>query len=326
MKTLVTGGSGFVGSAIVLELLKRGKEVRALVRSRERLGNLADVCVELIEGDLLDRASLERAVQGCGEVYHAAALYSHWQSDPSHFRRVNVQGTRNLFEACLEAGAPRVVYTSSTAALGAHGKTPANETAQFNLADTGDPYYASKCEAEQVAVEFATKGLPVVIVNPTNPIGPRDIKPTPTGGLILSVLKKQLPGYVDGGINLVDVDDVAVGHVQAMERGKPGERYILGNTNLSIKEYFELIAEVGGGRAPALQIPLQMAVATAALYEAMARVTKKPPLTSVTWVKIGSHYSFWDSSKAIRELGLPQTPIRESLKRAIEWFRARGYL
>ncbi len=326
MKTLVTGGSGFVGSAIVLELLKQGKDVRALVRSRERPGNLAGVDAELVEGDLLDRASLQRAVQGCGEVYHAAALYSHWQPDPSLFRRANVQGTRNLFEACLDASAPRVVYTSSTAALGAHGKTPANETAQFNLADIGDAYYMSKCEAEQVALEFVTKGLPVVIVNPTNPIGPRDYKPTPTGGLILSVLKKQLPGYVDGGINLVDVDDVAAGHVNAMERGKPGERYILGNTNLSIKEYFRLIAEVGGGRAPSLQIPLALAVSTAMLYEAMARVTNKPPLTSVTWVKIGSHYSFWDSAKAIRELGLPQTPVRVSLKRAIEWFRARGYL
>jgi dihydroflavonol-4-reductase len=326
MKTLVTGGSGFVGSAVVLELIKRGKEVRALVRTRERLGNLAGVDVEQVEGDLLDCESLRGAVQGCDEVYHVAALYSHWQRDPSLFDRVNAQGTRNLFDVCLEHGAPRVVYTSSTAALGAHGKMPANETAQFNLADTGDHYFMSKYRAEQVAQEYASRGLPVVIVNPTNPIGPRDIKPTPTGGLILSVLKRQLPGYVDGGINVVDVEDIAVGHVRAMERGKPGEKCILGNANLSIKEYFQLIAEVGGGRAPSLQIPPPLAVGTAVLYEAMARVTNKPPLTSVSWVKVGSHYSFWDSSKAIRELGLPQTPIRTSLQQAIEWFRAKGYL
>ncbi len=326
MKTLVTGGSGFVGSAIVLELMKRGKEVRVLVRSRARPGNLAGIDVEQVEGDLLDCESLRRAVQGCDEVYHAAAIYSHWQRDPSLFDRANVQGTRSLFDVCLEHGAPRVVYTSSTAALGAHGETPANETAAFNLADTGDPYFMSKYRAEQVAQEYASKGLQVVIVNPTNPIGARDIKPTPTGGLILSVLKRQLPGYVDGGINLVDVDNVAVGHVRAMERGRPGEKYILGNTNLSIKEYFQLIAEVGGGRALSLQIPLPLAVGAAVFYEAMARVTNKPPVTSVSWVKVGSRYSFWDSSKAIRELGLPQTPIRASLQRAIDWFRAKGYV
>ncbi len=326
MTTLVTGGSGFVGSAIVLELIKRGKEVRALVRSRARPGNLAGVDVEQVEGDLLDCESLRRAVQGCDEVYHAAALYSHWQRDPSLFDRVNVQGTRNLFDVCLEHGAPRVVYTSSTAALGAHGKVPADESAQFNLESTGDHYYMSKHRAEQVALEYAAKGLPVVVVNPTNPSGPRDFKPTPTGGVILGVLKRQLPGYVDGGINLVDVDDVAVGHVRAMEKGKPGEKYIFGNTNLSLKEYFELIAEVGGGRAPSLQIPLPLAVGSAALYEAIARLTNKPPLTSMSWVKVGNHYSFWDSSKAIRELGLPQTPVRTSLQRAIEWFRAQGYL
>ncbi len=326
MKTLITGGSGFVGSAVVLELLKRGKEVRALVRSRERVGNLSGLDVECVEGDLLDRESLRVAVHGCDQVYHAAALYSHWQLDPTLFYRVNVQGTRNLLDACLKQGAPRVVYTSSTAALGAHGRTPADESAQFNLADTGDHYYRSKHQAEQVALEFTDKGLPVVIVNPTNPIGARDVKPTPTGALILSVLKRQLPGYVDGGINVVDVDDVAVGHVLAMEKGKPGEKYVLGNSNLSIKAYFGLIAEVGGGRAPGLRIPLPLAITTAFLYEAIARVTNKPPLTSVSWVKIGSHYSFWDSSKAIRELGLPQTPIRESLKRAMAWFRVKGYL
>lgn len=326
MKTLVTGGSGFIGSAVVLELLQRGQPLRALVRSRQRPGNLAGVDVELVEGDLLDGDSLRRALQGCDRVYHVAAVYANWLPDRSVMLRTNVQGTRNMLQACLDGGVERVVYTSSVAALGAHGMTPADESAQFNLAGTGDVYHLSKYQAEQVALEFASQGLPVVIVNPSNPVGPRDIKPTPTGALVVNMLKGRLPGYVEGGINVVDVGDVAAAHLAAMEKGRPGEKYILGNANLSIKEYFKLIAEVGGGRAPTMRIPLPVAVATAYLYEGVAAVTNKPPVTTPGWVKVGSHYSFWDCSKAIRELGLPQTPVRQSLQSAITWFREKGYL
>ena len=326
MKTFVTGGSGFIGSAVVLELLRRGQPVRALARSKERPGNLAGLDVERVEGDLLDRGSLYRALEGCDRVYHLAAVYANWLPDRSVIIRSNVEGTRNMLQACLDRKIERVVYTSSVAALGAHGKALADESAQFNLHDIGEAYHISKYQAEQVALEFAAQGLPVVIVNPANPVGPRDIKPTPTGALILSVLKRQLPGYVDGGINVVDVEDVAVGHIQAMEKGKPGVRYILGNANLSIREYFEMIAEVGGGQAPALKLPVSLAVATGYLYEAMAAVTKRPPVTTAAWVKLGSRYSFWDASKAIRELGLPQTPVKESMKKAIAWFRENGYL
>jgi len=326
MKALVTGGSGFIGSAVVMELLRRGQPMRALVRSKEQPGNLAGLNVELAEGDLLDQDSLHRALEGCDRVYHLAAVYANWLPDRSVINRSNVEGTRNLLQACLDRKIERVVYTSSVAALGAHGQTPADESAQFNLADTGDMYHLSKYQAEQVALEFAGKGLPVVTLNPSNPIGPRDLKPTPTGALILSVLKGKLPGYVDGGINVVDVEDVAVAHVMAMEKGRPGEKYVLGNANLSIRDYFQLIAEIGGGKAPTMRIPLPFAVATAYLYEAVAAVTQKPPLTTPGWVKVGSHYSFWNSSKAVRELGLPQTPVRESLKKAIAWFREKGYL
>jgi dihydroflavonol-4-reductase len=326
MKALVTGGSGFIGSAVVMELLRRGQPMRALVRSKEQPGNLAGLNVELAEGDLLDQDSLHRALEGCDRVYHLAAVYANWLPDRSVINRSNVEGTRNLSQACLDRKIERVVYTSSVAALGAHGQTPADESAQFNLADTGDMYHLSKYQAEQVALEFAGRGLPVVILNPSNPIGPRDLKPTPTGALILSVLKGNLPGYVDGGINVVDVEDVAVAHVRAMEKGRPGEKYVLGNANLSIRDYFQLIAEMGGGKAPTMRIPLPFAVATAYLYEAVAAVTQKPPLTTPGWVKVGSHYSFWNSSKAVRELGLPQTPVRESLKKAIAWFREKGYL
>jgi dihydroflavonol-4-reductase len=325
MKALVTGGSGFIGSAVVAELLKRGQPMRALVRRKDQPGNLAGLPVELVEGDLLDGDSLRRALDGCDRVYHLAAVYANWLPDRRVILRANVDGTRNLLQACLERKVERVVYTSSVAALGAHGKTPADESAQFNLADTGDAYHLSKYQAEQIAIEYAAKGLPVVILNPSNPVGPRDIKPTPTGALILSVLTGKLPGYVEGGINVVDVEDVAVAHVTAMEKGRPGEKYVLGNANLSIRDYFRLIAEVGGGKAPAMQIPLPFAVATAYLYVAIAAITRKPPLTTPAWVKVGSHYSFWDSSKAVRELGLPQTPVRESLKKAIAWFREKGY-
>jgi dihydroflavonol-4-reductase len=326
MKTLVTGGSGFIGSAVVMELLRRNQPMRALVRSKDQPGNLAGLDVELVEGDLLDCDSLHRALEGCNRVYHLAAVYANWLPDRSVILRANVDGTRNLLQACLERKIERVVYTSSVAALGAHGKTLADENARFNLADTGDVYHLSKYQAEQIAIEYAGLGLPVVILNPSNPIGPRDIKPTPTGALILSVLKGKLPGYVDGGINIVDVEDVAVAHAAAMEKGRPREKYILGNANVSIRDYFQLIAEVGGGKAPAMRIPLAFAVATAYLYEAVAAVTQQPPLTTPGWVKVGSHYSFWDSSKAVRELNLPQTPVRESLKKAIAWFREKGYL
>jgi dihydroflavonol-4-reductase len=309
-----------------MELLKRGQPMRALVRSKGQPGNLAGLPVELVEGDLLDADSLRRALNGCDRVYHLAAVYANWLPDRRVILRANVDGTRNLLQACLERKVERIVYTSSVAALGAHGKTPADESAQFNLADTGDVYHLSKVQAEQLALEYAGKGLPVVILNPSNPIGPRDWKPTPTGALILSVLGGKLPGYVEGGINVVDVEDVAVAHVTAMEKGRPGEKYVLGNANLSIRDYFRLIAEAGGGKAPAMRIPLPFAIATAYLYEGVAAITSKPPLTTPGWVKVGSHYSFWDSSKAVRELGLPQTPIRASLNKAIAWFREKGYL
>ncbi len=326
MKALVTGGSGFIGSAVVLELLRCGQPVKALARSRTQPGNLKGLEVEIVEGDLLDRGSLDRALEGCDRVYHLAAVYANWLPDRTVMLRANVDGTRNLLAACLARGIERVVYTSSVAALGAHGRTPADERAQFNLDYTGDVYHLSKYQAEQEALGFAARGLPIVIVNPSNPVGPRDGKPTPTGALILNVLKERLPGYVDGGINIVDVEDVAVGHLRAMERGKPGEKYILGNANVSIRDYFRMIAQAGGGHAPSMRIPLPLAVATAYLYEAVAAATKKPPVTTPGWVRVGSHYSFWDSSKAINELGLPQTPVESSLKKSVGWYRENGYL
>jgi len=328
MKYLVTGGSGYIGSSVVRELLTEKKnKVKVLVRPSDDLRNLEGLDVELVHGDITDYHSLVAALNGCDRVFHLAAIYAIWLPDPRFMYWINVQGTKTVFEACLNKKIKKVVYTSSVAALGAHGKDkPANESAQFNLWHTKDDYYISKYRAEQVALDYFKRGLPVVIVNPTNPCGPRDIAPTPNGQLIINVIKGKLPGYVDGGINVSDIQDTAKGHVLAMEKGKPGEKYVLGNTNVSVKEYFDLIAQIGGGKSPSLRIPKSVAVFSGYLYKGLADVTKKPPVTTAAWVRVGSEYSFWDSSKAVNELGMPQTPIRDSIAGAIEWFRANGKL
>jgi dihydroflavonol-4-reductase len=327
MKILVTGGSGYIGSAVVRELLEdRTNKVKVLLRKTDDTRNLEGLDVELAYGDITDFHSVMQALEGCERVFHLAAIYAIWLPDPRQMHWVNVQGTKNVLEACLQKRIKKVVYTSSVAALGAHGKIPANETAQFNLWHTRDPYYISKFRAEQVALDYFKRGLPVVIVNPTNPCGPRDIMPTPNGQLIISIIKGKLPGYVDGGINVSDIGDTAKGHVLAMEKGKPGEKYVLGNTNVSVKEYFDLIAHLGGGRSPSIRIPKPVAVFSGYLYQLLAEITRKPPVTTAAWVRVGSEYSFWDSTKAVKELGMPQTPIRESIRSAIDWFRQNGYL
>ncbi|RJP66423.1 MAG: NAD-dependent epimerase/dehydratase family protein [Candidatus Abyssobacteria bacterium SURF_17] len=327
MKVLVTGGSGYIGSAVIRELLEKKQKVRVLVRKSDDLRNLEGLDAELFYGDITDFHSLLSALEGCDRVFHLAAIYAIWLPDPRMMYWVNVQGTKNVFEACLQSKIKKVVYTSSVAALGAHGKErPADETAQFNLWHTKDKYYISKFRAEQVALDYFKRGLPVVIVNPTNPCGPRDIMPTPNGQLIINIIKGKLPGYVDGGINVSDISDTAKGHVLAMEKGKPGEKYVLGNTNVSVKEYFDLIAQIGGGKSPSMRIPKPVATFSGYLYQLLAEITKKPPVTTAAWVRVGSEYSFWNSMKAVIELGMPQTPIRESIENAIDWFRENGYL
>ena len=327
MKILVTGGSGYIGSAVVRELLEGGSELRVLVTKTDDLSNLGGLEVELVYGDITDFHSVMSALDGCDRVFHLAAVYAIWLPDPKTMSWVNVNGTRNVLEACLRRGIEKVVHTSSVAALGAHGKEhPADESARFNLAHTRDGYYLSKYRAEQVALDYFRRGLPVVIVNPTNPCGPRDIVPTPNGQLIINVIRGKLPGYVDGGINVSDIEDTARGHVLAMEKGRAGEKYVLGNTNVSVKEYFDLIAELGGGKPPSIRIPSSVAVFSGYLYELLAMLTRRPPITTAAWVRVGSQYSFWDSSKAVRELVMPQTPIRDSIESAIDWFRANGKL
>jgi dihydroflavonol-4-reductase len=327
MSTLVTGATGYIGSAVVRELLDKGKTVHCLVRETSRLKNLENLDVELVYGDIRDMESLRRALEGCDKVYHLAALYANWLPDAGVMYQVNEEGTRNVLTACKTAGVRKIVYCSSVAALGAHGKNPADESAAFNLNSTKDHYYISKYRAEQVALEYVRRELPVVIVNPANPIGPGDIAPTPTGALIISIIKGKLPGYVDGGINLIDLTDCARAIVAAMERGKVGEKYILGNRNIRIKEYFDLIVTVAGrGKSPIIKLPRWVAVFSGYGYQLLARVTGKPPVTSASWVRVGSHYSWWDCSKAREQLNLGQRPLVESIAEAVKWFEENEYV
>ena len=327
MTTFVTGATGYIGSAVVRQLLDKGKTVRCLVRETSSLKNLAGLDVEPVYGDIRDMDSLSRALDGCDNVYHLAAVYANWLPDAGLMYQVNEEGTRNLLATCKTAGVNKIVYCSSVAALGAHSKNPADESAAFNLNSTKDHYYISKYRAEQVALEYVRRGLPVVIVNPANPIGPGDLAPTPTGALIISILKGKLPGYVDGGINLIDLTDCARAIVTAMEKGKVGEKYVLGNRNVSIKEYFDLIVKVAGrGKSPFIKLPRWAAVFSGYGYQLLARVSGKPPITSASWVRVGSHYSWWDCSKAREHLGLGQRPLEESIAEAVKWFEENEYV
>lgn len=327
MTTLITGASGYIGSAVVRELLSMGHDVRCLVRDTSSVKNFDGLRLELSCGDISDIESVRRAINGCDAVFHLAALYANWLPDSGLMYRINEEGTRNVMQACQDAGIHKIVYCSSVAALGAHGKTPADEKARFNLNATKDHYYISKYRAEQIVLQYTRRGLPVVIVNPSNPIGPRDIGPTPTGALIISILKKRIPAFVDGGINLIDVTDCARGIVAAMDKGRAGEKYILGNTNISIKAYFDLIVKVAGkGLSPVIKLPAWLAVYSGYGYQLLARITGKPPITSASWVRVGSHYSWWDCNKARAEIDLGQRPIEESIAEAVRWFEKNGYV
>ncbi|MGH7323542.1 MAG: hopanoid-associated sugar epimerase [Candidatus Rokuibacteriota bacterium] len=327
LDALVTGGTGFVGANVVRELLREGATVRVLARPGGERRAVAGLPVEIAEGDLGEPASLRRAVAGVHTVFHVAADYRLYAPDPEALYRTNVHGTRAILEAAADAGVRRIVYTSTVGVLGipADG-TPGTEETPVTLAEMVGPYKASKFLAEQVALEFARTGAPVVVVNPSAPVGPWDVKPTPTGRMIVDFLRGRMLASLDTGLNIVHVRDVARGHLLAARQGRVGDRYILGHANLSLTEIFRLLADITGLRPPRFRIPYAVAWTAAACMEGAARLTRGTPPVALTAVRMARKRMYFSPAKAVRELGLPQTDPREGLRDAVEWFVEHGYV
>lgn len=325
MKVLLTGGSGFVGSAVARALLARGHEVRSLVRAQSDIRNLAALAVEQVVGDLTQPASLRPALAGCDALFHVAADYRLWVPDKEAMFRANVEGTRVLMEEALTAGVRRVVYTSSVATLGLVADGVADEETPVSFADMVGPYKQSKFLAEAEVRRLARLGLPVVIVNPSTPVGPRDIKPTPTGRIVRDATRGRMPAYVDTGLNIVHVDDVAEGHCLAYEKGRLGERYILGGENLSLQRVLALIAVLVHRKPPRIRLSRHLLWPIAAASELYARARPAAvPLVTFDELRMAKKRMFYSSAKAERELGFRARPAAEALADAVAWFAAEG--
>ena len=332
MKAFVTGATGFLGSHVARVLGDQGADLRLLMRSTSNLRNLEGLKAETATGDLRDAGSLEKAMSGCDTVFHVAADYRLWVRDPEEMYRSNVDGTRAILEAARKNGVRRVVYTSSVATVGFTGNgrppvQPADEDSPVSLADMIGHYKRSKFMAEQVALEAGRGGMHVVVVNPTTPVGEQDVKPTPTGRIVVDFLKGKFPAYVETGLNLVDVRECALGHVAALEKGKPGERYILGGENLTLKQILDQLGEITGLPSPKVKLPYVFALAAAVVDEAIrGRVFDREPRATVDTVRMGKKKMFASSGKAERELGWKIVPVERALRRAVEWFRGNGYV
>jgi len=326
--TLLTGATGFVGSAVARVLADRGHRLRLLVRPTSDRRNLAGLDAELALGDLTDTASLARAAEGCRYVVHVAADYRFWVPDPAVMLRANVEGTVAVMRAAGAAGVERIVHCSSVAALGwTHDGSPADETTPVNEADFIGPYKRSKFLAERAVLDLVRQeGLPAVVVNPSAPVGPRDIKPTPTGKMIRDAAAGRVPAYIDTGLNMVHVDDVAEGHALALEKGRVGERYVLGGENLLLKDILALVADVVGRRPPRIELPEAVVWPAAWLMEGLARLTGIPPMMTRDHIKMARHKMFFSSAKAMQELGYAPRPVRRAVEDAVAWFRANGML
>lgn len=321
--TLITGATGFVGWHVARLLVERGRRVRALVRPSARLRELPDV--EAVTGDLREPDSLARAVEGCEAVFHVAADYRLWAPDSREMYRTNVEGTRNMLEAARRAGVEWIVYTSTVGCIGLPADSPGDEDTPVTLAGMTGHYKRSKFLAEQVALDFARGGLPVVIVNPTAPVGDHDFKPTPTGKTILDFLRGAMPAFIDAGLNLVDVRDVAAGHLLAEEKGVPGERHILGCENLTLEQIFQRLAAVSGLAAPKQKIPYALAMAAGAASTAWALLTGGQPRVPLDGVRMAAKKMWVRHDKAARLLAYSPGSVDEALARAAGWFRANGY-
>lgn len=327
MKVFVTGATGFIGSAVARALLAAGTEVRTLVRRETDLRALDGLAVETVHGDLRDAASLRSALVGCRHLYHVAAHYALWASDPSVFYTVNVDGTKALMEAARDVGIERIVYTSTIGAIGLpEGGGLGTEETPITLEQMAGDYKRSKFLAEQEVMTMAKAGLPVVIVNPSAPVGVGDVKPTPTGQVIVDFMKGRMTAYIETGMNLIDVEDVALGHLQAMERGRVGERYILGCRNLMLQDVFEILSGLTGVKAPKVKLPLAFVLPLAHINTWIADyLTHQTPRIPLEGVRMAKYLMHYDCSKAIRELGLRQTPVEVALEKAVRWFRDHGY-
>ena len=327
---MVTGATGFVGSAVARHLLARGESVRVLARPGNDRRNLEGLDLEVVEGDLRDAGSVKRALSGCRTLYHVAADYRLWVRDPKEIYATNVEGTRRILLAAGEAGISRIVYTSSVATLGIRGDgASADEATPVGLEDMIGHYKRSKFLAEaEVAKLVADQELPVVIVNPSTPIGPRDVKPTPTGRMVVEAAAGRMPAFVDTGLNVVHVDDVAAGHLLAHEKGRPGERYILGGRDMHLAEILGLVAAICGHKPPKIRIPHGAVLPIAHAAEAWARLSRsaKEPFVTVDGLKMAKKKMFFSHAKAAEELGYRPRPPEAALKDAIEWFRGEGYL
>jgi dihydroflavonol-4-reductase len=329
MTALVTGASGFVGSAVVRALLERGENVRTFVRHSSDRRNLEDLKVGIEVGDLRDRASLDRAMRGCDTVFHVAADYRLWVPEPNEMFSINVDGTRNVMEAAGSAGVRRIVYTSSVATLGLsqNDETPANEDTPVKAGDIISPYKQSKYAAEALVKRMvAEQGLPAVIVHPSTPIGPRDVKPTPTGKLVVEAARGRMPAFVDTGLNVVHVDDVAQGHLLAMERGAIGGQYILGAENLTLAEILAAVAETVHRPAPKWRLPHDVVMPIAFLAELWARLTGREPFVTRDGVRLARKHMFFSSDRAIQSLGYRPRPAKVAIADAVSWFNQHGYL
>jgi len=328
MKSLVTGAAGFVGSAVAHALVNEGSDVRVIVRSTSRRENLGNLDVEVFEGDLTNPASLRAALKGCDRLFHVAADYRLWARDPQQMYRSNVDGTINIMDAAREAGVQKIVYTSSVATVGLKSdRSAANEDTPASIEQMVGPYKRSKYLAEQEVIRRSRESaLPVVIVNPSAPVGPRDIKPTPTGRMILDAAAGRMPAYVDTGLNIVHVDDVAKGHLLAAERGKHGERYILGSNDMHLKEILTLVAQVAGQKPPRIRLPHAAILPVAWISEAIARLTGIEPRVTVDGVKLAKKTMFFSSQKAIDQLGYQPRAARLAVEDAVRFFREHGYL
>ncbi len=326
MLAFVTGATGFVGSHVACALADNGADLRLLVRPNSNLKNIQDLKADLFTGDLRDPASLEKGIAGCEVIFHVAADYRLWVRDPEEMYRANVEGTRAILEAARKNNIRRVVYTSSVATMGFTRDSVADENSPVSLANMIGPYKRSKFMAEQVAIEAAHSGLDVVIVNPSTPVGERDIKPTPSGRIVVDFLKRKFPAYVDTGLNLVDVNESARGHLAALEKGRSGERYILGGENLTLKQILDKLAALTGLPSPTIRVPYIVALATGVVDEVVTgRILGREPRATIDAVRMGRKKMFVSSAKAERALGWKIVPVDDALRRAVDWFCGNGY-